>query len=48
VERSIPKKKSLARRLKLMEDFANSGNRPEWMILTIIPVLPPDSSTSIY
>jgi DNA-directed RNA polymerase subunit beta' len=42
VERSIQKKKSLARRLKLMEDFAHSGNRPEWMILTIIPVLPPD------
>ncbi len=42
VERSIQKKKSMARRLKLMEDFANSGNRPEWMILTIIPVLPPD------
>jgi DNA-directed RNA polymerase subunit beta' len=42
VERSIQKKKSMARRLKLMEDFAHSGNRPEWMILTIIPVLPPD------
>lgn len=42
IERSIQKKKSMARRLKLMEDFAHSGNRPEWMILTIIPVLPPD------
>jgi len=42
VERSIQKKKSMARRLKLMEDFDHSGNRPEWMILTIIPVLPPD------
>ncbi|MCU0287257.1 MAG: DNA-directed RNA polymerase subunit beta' [Acidobacteria bacterium] len=42
LERSIQKKKSMARRLKLMEDFAHSGNRPEWMILTIIPVLPPD------
>jgi DNA-directed RNA polymerase subunit beta' len=41
-ERSIQKKKSMARRLKLMEDFLQSGNRPEWMILTIIPVLPPD------
>jgi DNA-directed RNA polymerase subunit beta' len=41
-ERSIQKKKSLARRLKLMEDFLHSGNNPEWMILTIIPVLPPD------
>jgi DNA-directed RNA polymerase subunit beta' len=42
IERSVQKKKSLARRLKLMEDFAHSTNRPEWMILTIIPVLPPD------
>ncbi|MGE5341338.1 MAG: DNA-directed RNA polymerase subunit beta' [Candidatus Omnitrophota bacterium] len=41
-ERSIQKKKSMARRLKLMEDFLQSGNRPEWMVLTIIPVLPPD------
>jgi len=41
-ERSVQKKKSLARRLKLMEDFAQSANRPEWMVLTIIPVLPPD------
>jgi DNA-directed RNA polymerase subunit beta' len=42
VEKSIQKKKSMARRLKLMEDFANSGNHPEWMVLSIIPVLPPD------
>lgn len=42
IEKSVQKKKSLARRLKLMEDFASSGNRPEWMVLTIIPVLPPD------
>lgn len=42
IEKSIQKKKSMARRLKLMEDFANSGNRPEWMVLSIIPVLPPD------
>jgi len=41
-ERSIQKKKSMARRLKLMEDFLSSSNRPEWMVLTIIPVLPPD------
>ena len=42
IEKSIQKKKSMARRLKLMEDFANSGNHPEWMVLSIIPVLPPD------
>jgi DNA-directed RNA polymerase subunit beta' len=41
-ERSIQKKKSMARRLKLLEDFFHSGNRPEWMILCVIPVLPPD------
>ena len=42
VERSIQKKKTLARRLKLMEDFYLSKNRPEWMIMGVIPVLPPD------
>jgi len=42
VEKSIQKKKIMARRLKLTEDFLNSGNRPEWMILDIVPVLPPD------
>ena len=42
VERSVQRKKTLARRLKIMEDFLKSGNRPEWMILTVIPVLPPD------
>ncbi len=42
VEGSVQKKKTLARRLKIMEDFLKSGNRPEWMILTVIPVLPPD------
>ncbi|WP_274968576.1 DNA-directed RNA polymerase subunit beta' [Succinimonas amylolytica] len=35
-------RKNLTRRLKLMEDFVASGNRPEWMILTVLPVLPPD------
>ena len=30
------------KRLKLVESFINSGNRPEWMILTVLPVLPPD------
>jgi len=36
------KVKKLAKRLKLMESFRDSGNRPEWMILTVLPVLPPD------
>ncbi len=35
-------RKNLTRRLKLMEDFVASGNKPEWMILTVLPVLPPD------
>jgi len=42
VEKSIQKKKNMSRRLKLMEDFLLSGNRPEWMILNVVPVLPPD------
>ena len=35
-------RKKLAKRLKLIESFLRSGNKPEWMILTILPVLPPD------
>src|SRR5947199_3421867 len=34
--------KKLSKRLKLMEAFLYSGNKPEWMILTVLPVLPPD------
>jgi DNA-directed RNA polymerase subunit beta' len=36
------KPKKLAKRLKLIESFIESGNRPEWMILTVVPVIPPD------
>ncbi|MEE8428783.1 MAG: DNA-directed RNA polymerase subunit beta', partial [Gammaproteobacteria bacterium] len=39
---SETKLKRLARRLKLVESFLNSGNKPEWMILTVLPVLPPE------
>lgn len=39
---SETKIKKLSKRLKLMEAFKNSGNKPEWMILTVLPVLPPD------
>ena len=35
-------RKKLAKRLKLMESFVASGNKPEWMIMTVLPVLPPD------
>src|SRR5579863_3140004 len=34
--------KKLSKRLKLMEAFLQSGNKPEWMILSVLPVLPPD------
>ena len=36
------KPKRLAKRLKIIEAFMHSGNKPEWMILTEIPVIPPD------
>src|SRR4249920_2392877 len=36
------KPKKLAKRLKLIEAFLTSGNRPEWMVLTVVPVIPPD------
>ncbi|MCL2384754.1 MAG: DNA-directed RNA polymerase subunit beta' [Alphaproteobacteria bacterium] len=36
------KPKKLAKRLKIIEAFMHSGNKPEWMILTEIPVIPPD------
>ncbi|MEK7678948.1 MAG: DNA-directed RNA polymerase subunit beta', partial [Deltaproteobacteria bacterium] len=39
---SDAKKKRIAKRLKVVEAFLTSGNRPEWMILEVIPVLPPD------
>ncbi|KXF80378.1 DNA-directed RNA polymerase subunit beta' [Enterovibrio coralii] len=39
---SETKRKKLTKRLKLVEAFLQSGNNPEWMILTVLPVLPPD------
>ena len=39
---SETKLKRLSKRLKLLESFIESGNRPEWMVLTVLPVLPPD------
>jgi DNA-directed RNA polymerase subunit beta' len=36
------KKKKAAKRLKIVEAFQQSGNKPEWMILTQVPVIPPD------
>ena len=39
---SETKIKKLSKRLKLMEAFFGSGNKPEWMVLNVLPVLPPD------
>ncbi len=40
--KSVAKRKKLAKRLKVVDDFRNSENLPEWMILEHVPVLPPD------
>ena len=39
---SVAKSQKLAKQLKVVEDFKNSTNKPEWMILEVLPVLPPD------
>ncbi|MBF8291666.1 MAG: DNA-directed polymerase subunit beta' [Steroidobacteraceae bacterium] len=39
---SETKIKRLTKRLKLLESFIESGNNPQWMVLTVLPVLPPD------
>jgi DNA-directed RNA polymerase subunit beta' len=39
---SETKIKRLSKRLKLLESFLQSSNKPEWMVLTVLPVLPPD------
>ena len=39
---SETKRKKITKRLKLMEAFAASGNKPEWMIMSVLPILPPD------
>ena len=36
------KPKKLGKRLKVIESFIDSGNRPEWMIMTVVPVIPPE------
>ena len=42
VTRSEAKNKKLAKRLKILEGFVKSGIKPDWMILEVLPVLPPD------
>ncbi len=39
---SEAKRKKIVKRLKLVEDFLGSQNRPEWMIMTVLPVIPPE------
>jgi DNA-directed RNA polymerase subunit beta' len=39
---SETKRKKLAKRLKVVESLRKSGNKPEWMVLTVLPVIPPD------
>lgn len=40
--KSETKIKKFSKRLKLLEAFLNSGNKPEWMVLEVLPILPPD------
>ena len=39
---SEAKRKKLVKRLKLVESFVDSNNKPEWMVLDVVPVIPPD------
>ncbi len=39
---SESKRKKIAKRLKLIEDFIDSGNKPEWMVVDVLPIIPPD------
>jgi DNA-directed RNA polymerase subunit beta' len=41
-ETSTQKRVKIAKRLKVTEAFKRSGNKPEWMILDVVPVLPPE------
>src|SRR5436853_1057838 len=42
VETSAHKRKKIVKRLKVVEAFLKSGNQPEWMILEVLPVIPPE------
>ncbi len=42
IDRGAKADKRLLKRIELVESFRSSGNRPEWMILTVIPVIPPE------
>ncbi len=45
-ETSQQKKLKFSKRLKVATSFLKSGNRPEWMILDVIPVIPPELARS--
>ena len=40
--KSVMNKRKIAKRLKIIEAFRKSGNRPDWMILNVVPVIPPE------
>ncbi|KAA3633971.1 MAG: DNA-directed RNA polymerase subunit beta', partial [Calditrichaeota bacterium] len=42
VETSVQRKKDVLKRLRIIESFRQSDNRPEWMILDVVPIIPPD------
>ncbi|MEA2030782.1 MAG: DNA-directed RNA polymerase subunit beta' [candidate division Zixibacteria bacterium] len=42
VETSVQRKKDVLKRLRIIESFRQSNNRPEWMVLKVLPVIPPD------
>ncbi len=42
VETSVQRKKDTLKRLRILESFRQSENRPEWMILDVVPIIPPD------
>ncbi len=42
VETSVQRKKDVLKRLRIIESFRQSQNRPEWMVMNILPVIPPD------
>lgn len=42
IETSVQRKKDILKRLRVIEAFRQSTNKPEWMIMTVIPVIPPD------
>ena len=42
VTKSVMNKRKISKRLKIIEAFRNSGNSPDWMILKVVPVIPPE------